>query len=163
MKKTNKENPITFFRKANEARQAKVKKSIKKAQDGMIIKESDLAKQYTNAPMVGAEPFSEYAEKQRVAAGKVIPGVMGPSPNAYKESKNVVTNNWYNDPRFSKNVEGQDAFYKKEVDAGTIYGKKHKGFMSRYSQAAKDYAKANPDMNDIEVGKKRGGPIKRKK
>ena len=38
MKKTNKENPITFFRKANEARQAKVKKSIKKAQDGMPFK-----------------------------------------------------------------------------------------------------------------------------
>ena len=37
MKKTNKENPITFFRKANEARQAKVKKSIKKAQDGMTV------------------------------------------------------------------------------------------------------------------------------
>jgi hypothetical protein len=35
MKKTKKENPITFFRKANEARQAVVKKSIKKAQDGI--------------------------------------------------------------------------------------------------------------------------------
>lgn len=35
MKKTNKVNPITFFRKANEARQNTVKKSIKKAQDGM--------------------------------------------------------------------------------------------------------------------------------
>jgi hypothetical protein len=38
MKKTKKENPITFFRKANEARQASVKKSIKKAQDGMSFK-----------------------------------------------------------------------------------------------------------------------------
>ena len=35
MKKTNKENPLTFFRKANEARQALVKKSIKKAQYGI--------------------------------------------------------------------------------------------------------------------------------
>lgn len=35
MKKTNKENPLTFFRKANEARQATVKKSLKKAQDGI--------------------------------------------------------------------------------------------------------------------------------
>ena len=33
--KSNKENPITTFRKANEARQAVVKKSIKKAQDGI--------------------------------------------------------------------------------------------------------------------------------
>lgn len=37
MKKTNKVNPITFFRKANEARQAMVKKSMKKAQDGMQV------------------------------------------------------------------------------------------------------------------------------
>jgi hypothetical protein len=35
MKKTNKVNPVTFFRKANEDRQASVKKSIKKAQDGI--------------------------------------------------------------------------------------------------------------------------------
>jgi hypothetical protein len=35
MKKTNKENPVTFFRKANEARQGKVMKSLKKAQDGI--------------------------------------------------------------------------------------------------------------------------------
>ena len=35
MKKTNKVHPITAFRKANEARQAIVKKSLKKAQDGI--------------------------------------------------------------------------------------------------------------------------------
>jgi hypothetical protein len=34
MKKTNKENPLTFFRKANEARQKTVKASLKKAQKG---------------------------------------------------------------------------------------------------------------------------------
>lgn len=35
MKKTNKENPITTFRKANEARQGAVMKSLKKAQAGI--------------------------------------------------------------------------------------------------------------------------------
>ena len=35
MKKTTK-NPITFFREANEKRQAAVKKSLRKAQDGII-------------------------------------------------------------------------------------------------------------------------------
>lgn len=35
MKKTNKVHPITAFRKTNEARQAVVKKSLKKAQDGI--------------------------------------------------------------------------------------------------------------------------------
>ena len=37
MKKTNKENPVTFFRKANEARQKNVRASIKKAQDGISV------------------------------------------------------------------------------------------------------------------------------
>lgn len=35
MKKTNKENPITTFRKLNQARQGMVMKSLKKAQDGI--------------------------------------------------------------------------------------------------------------------------------
>ena len=35
MKKTNKENPLTTFRKANEARQGMVMKSLKKAQAGI--------------------------------------------------------------------------------------------------------------------------------
>ena len=38
MKKTTKEHPITFFRKANEARQAVVKKSMQKAQFGGKLK-----------------------------------------------------------------------------------------------------------------------------
>ena len=44
MKKTNKENPITFFRKANEARQAVVKKSLKKAQDGIEMNDDMINK-----------------------------------------------------------------------------------------------------------------------
>ena len=38
MKKTNKENPLTFFRKANEARQKVVKNSLTKARDGIVVK-----------------------------------------------------------------------------------------------------------------------------
>lgn len=37
-------NPITFFREANEARQAKVKKSIKKAQDGIEMNDDIINK-----------------------------------------------------------------------------------------------------------------------
>lgn len=40
MKKTNKENPITTFRKANEARQKVVKASLKKAQDGIEMNDA---------------------------------------------------------------------------------------------------------------------------
>jgi hypothetical protein len=37
MKKTNKENPLTFFRKANEARQKVVKNSLTKARNGVVV------------------------------------------------------------------------------------------------------------------------------
>lgn len=37
MKKTNKENPLTFFRKANDARQKVVKNSLTKARNGMAV------------------------------------------------------------------------------------------------------------------------------
>jgi hypothetical protein len=53
MKKTNKVHPITAFRKANEARQTVVKKSLKKAQDGietndMMINKPDSTGGYKN-------------------------------------------------------------------------------------------------------------------
>ena len=37
MKKTNKENPLTFFRKANESRQKVVKNSLAKARFGQVV------------------------------------------------------------------------------------------------------------------------------
>jgi len=40
MKKTNKENPITTFRKLNEARNGMVMKSLKKAQDGFGVNDT---------------------------------------------------------------------------------------------------------------------------
>ena len=47
MKKTNKENPLIFFRKANEARQKIVKTSLKKAQDGLPVKSGPLSEEDT--------------------------------------------------------------------------------------------------------------------
>ena len=44
MKKTTKEHPITAFRKANEARQAVVKKSMRKAQDGIEMNDDMINK-----------------------------------------------------------------------------------------------------------------------
>jgi hypothetical protein len=54
MKKTNKVNPITFFRKANEARQNKVKQSIKKAKYGISMGE-DPENMLINKPGYGAK------------------------------------------------------------------------------------------------------------
>ena len=42
MKKTTKENPLTFFRKANEAREATVKKSLKKETRKTVIKKIEV-------------------------------------------------------------------------------------------------------------------------
>lgn len=42
--KTNKVNPLTAFRKLTEARQAKVKKSLKKAQDGIEMNDDMINK-----------------------------------------------------------------------------------------------------------------------
>jgi hypothetical protein len=44
MKKTNKVHPITAFRKLTEARQAKVNKSLKKAQDGIEMNDDIINK-----------------------------------------------------------------------------------------------------------------------
>jgi hypothetical protein len=55
MKKTNKENPVTFFRKANEARQAVVKKSLPKAQRGFQNR-ADSPEEMLSAPKpIGAD------------------------------------------------------------------------------------------------------------
>lgn len=45
MKKTNKENPLTFFRKANESRQKVVKNSLTKAQNGMQVYQGPISRQ----------------------------------------------------------------------------------------------------------------------
>jgi hypothetical protein len=68
MKKTNKENPITFFRKANEARQAKVKKSLKKAQDGIQvgpITEEQSKSRSSETPRVINEPIKMQTKKNK--------------------------------------------------------------------------------------------------
>ena len=54
MKKTNKENPFTTFRKLNQTRQGMVMKSLKKAQDGIQTNE-DPENMMINKPGYGAK------------------------------------------------------------------------------------------------------------
>lgn len=151
MKKTNKENPLTTFRKANEARKTVVMKSLKKAQAGIstgvkTFNASDLDKEYANAPMVGAKPeYVHLDEMKRVSEGKA------------PRNKTIAEENYYNDPRFSKNVEATDAFYKKEKAKKTLF---NKGFSGRSIVAQEKFNKANPNRNMIQ---KKGGVVKRKK
>lgn len=151
MKKTNKENPLTTFRKLNQARQGMVMKSLKKAQAGIstgvkTFNASDLNKEYANAPMVGAKPeYVHLDEMKRVSEGKA------------PKNKTIAEENYYNDPRFSKNVEATDAFYKKEKAKKTLF---NSGFIGRKSVAQEKFNKANPNRNMIQ---KKGGVVKRKK
>jgi hypothetical protein len=66
MKKTNKENPITTFRKANEARQGAVMKSLKKAQAGIQVNPMPTlaAKQVPSKLMENVE------KRKKIGAGK---------------------------------------------------------------------------------------------
>jgi hypothetical protein len=56
MKKTNKENPLTFFRKANEARQKVVKNSLTKAQNGIVVNSRDVMSNPSDAKYYSMEP-----------------------------------------------------------------------------------------------------------
>ena len=72
MKKTNKENPITTFRKLNEARKGTIMKSLKKAQDGigvndtmnddMINKAGSTGGYKTSAPVWSSQDRANTAE-----------------------------------------------------------------------------------------------------
>jgi hypothetical protein len=151
MKKTSKPNPLKVFNdnKANAAKKAGAtmsafKKSLPKAQDGIIFNQSDLKKQYAANPMVGAQPEYAYLEETRQ-------NKMGPrsSSNKYYEgyrSKNKTDQSYDNDPRFSKNIEGVNSFYNAEKNAGTLY---KKGFNDRYDKAFAKFKKANPKLNTI--------------
>ena len=76
-----KENPITFFRKANEARQNTIKKSLKKAQDGIEMMNDDII----NKPgSTGGYKSSE--NKWWLQEGN-IPKLNIPKPNIPKPNK----------------------------------------------------------------------------
>jgi hypothetical protein len=62
MKKTNKENPLTFFRKANESRQKVVKNSLTKARNGIVAgPQTEMQSIFSNA--VNSQPPVPYANR----------------------------------------------------------------------------------------------------
>lgn len=162
-----KEHPITAFRKANEARQSIVKKSLIKAQNGISYNGSQLANEYAKAPMAGAEPAWSAIELEKQNAKGPRTGLntyvspYNQSNTIYTNSKGVNTNtqgsNVMNDPRFSNAMEKTNTFYNKEKQAGTL---NTKGFNKRYN-AAKDLDQKG--INTINSQKKKGGTVKSKK
>jgi hypothetical protein len=140
MKKTNKENPITFFRKANEARQKTVKSSLKKAQKG------GSTYNVTNAdgsPMVTPSNYTP------------------PSVPSYPDFKKLKKT----DPRniaFRQLVTNPEEFRPKDVKK---YGPKPmtKRMINKMNkQAPPPPIRVNPDGTESIMNKK-GGSVRRKK
>lgn len=179
MKKTSKPNPLKTFndnkamayKKAGGAMKA-FKKSLTKAQDGIMFKGSDLAKQYAKAPMVGAEPeFSALqAERTKALLGPSTSDLAYASPYTYptwtSDGKGGRTkfddSNYMNDPRFSKNMEKTNEFYNKEKNAGTLFSSDKKGFNTRYRDAGRKVTTAT-GYNQFNPQMKKGGAVKSKK
>ena len=139
MKKTNKVNPITFFRKANEARKNVVKKSMKKFQPG------------------GEKtPFQSYMTTKGATPADTSAATMGQA-NRFTENK----------PLLKKAYEltyGQDYG---DAGTGNPYSKeelpKRRGSHSGY----KDMSNPQRKSFEADVAKnkkqKKGGAVKRKK
>lgn len=105
MKKTNKENPITTFRKANEARQGAVMKSLKKAQAGIQVNQmptlatkqvpSKLMENVETRKKIGAGKYNMMLESNKrdkafydKSKSELAPGMaMGDFSPTYTESR----------------------------------------------------------------------------
>jgi hypothetical protein len=137
MKKTTKENPLTFFRKANEARQAVVKKSMKKAQDG-------------------GTPFQSYMKTPGATAADTSAATM-------YQAKNIASNK----PLLNKAYEltyGQDYG---DASSGNPHSKSElqnrRGSHSGYKDMSNPMRKAYEAQVSKYTQKKKGGSVKRKK
>jgi len=141
MKKTNKENPVTFFRKANEARQAVVKKSMKKFQPGgektpfqsyMTTKGATAADTSAVMPadarkLVANKPLLKEAYELTYGQGSVDDDDTFASGNRYnKLQDNRGSHSGYTDMNnpYRKSYEAKVAKNKKQKKGGSVKTKK---------------------------------------
>jgi len=87
MKKTNKENPITSFRKMYEAREKTVKSSLKKAQNGIQVNatSTDPARDYDKQMLVKQQYENSRLLKKEIEA------------KMREEARTKMTNKWKTD------------------------------------------------------------------
>jgi hypothetical protein len=110
MKKTTKENPLTTFRKANEAREATIKKSLKKAQDGI--------------EMNSQEPPDRLASSSKpIGANISVGNFSGRFQGNVGDNKisNTMLNAAYNNPKTGLSINAGYAPENKKVNAGLNY------------------------------------------
>ena len=106
--KKTKENPITFFRKANEARQGVVKKSLTKAQKGVSVKEKNperlIKEKGGNDPAVGSVAYRKLFNSKQAMD----------SANYYRNvSKNLALSNSKDSESITKNLNNLQRQYDK--------------------------------------------------
>jgi hypothetical protein len=115
MKKTNKENPITTFRKLNEVRKGTIMKSLKKAQDGIGVNDTMNDDMINKAGSTGGykAPAPVWSSQAKANAAKAISELARPidimgtnvervnnmdrgdySNSAAKEARNDALNNY---------------------------------------------------------------------
>jgi hypothetical protein len=169
MKKTNKPNPLTFFRKANEARAKLVKKSLKKAQD-------DIQVPYAPKPQVSywfddPNKRAAYDASSRKRAARIRDN--NSDPEAEREYGRLSDSYSPNGPNLDlpnemKKLNAKYPFYEGFYEKPFIGGDNNKGWDKvRADKPAKDKRYKEMDPNSEYMGepewKKKGGAIKRKK
>jgi hypothetical protein len=137
MKKTNKENPLTFFRKANESRQKVVKNSLAKAQNGIVAgPQTEMQSILSNA--MNSQP--------------PIPRPNRPSRNEMIQGRLAKSYPWENtnikEPRPTF-MDPTDPRKEKKIDQNAI------------DDFKKQYPNGIPGPSSIKL--KKGGSVKRKK
>ena len=144
MKKTNKENPLTFFRKANDARQKVVKNSLTKAQNGIVVNSRDVMSNPSDAKYYSMEP------NPRSNVDTVNQSIL---------DKTKSTSSAPNNPQM-------DYLQKKAMmdQVKQKYGKPKSPSMSKeMMDSMTNRPKSNTPMMDSMFQKKKGGSVKRKK
>jgi hypothetical protein len=149
MKKTNKENPLTFFRKANESRQKVVKNSLTKARFGQVVNSV-----VPSLPPVVAGPQTEMQSilSNAMNSQPPIPRPNRPSRNEMIQGRLAKSYPWENtnikEPR-PIFMDSTDPRKEKKIDQNAI------------DDFKKQYPNGIPGPSSIKL--KKGGSVKRKK
>jgi hypothetical protein len=151
-------NPIAFFREANEARQAKVKKSIKKAEYGISMGE-DPENMLINKPGYGAKKSVTTSVNDTQTKPLILE--MQPPSYKYPEEPGYVSVKVGEKKLFSK----RPVIQMKESEIKKISDENYKEWLKqnqgKLEEKRKKYYKSL--KNDNPLIRKKGGAIKRKK
>jgi hypothetical protein len=151
MKKTNKENPLTFFRKTNEARQKNVRTSIKKAQDGIEMNDDLINKSGSTGgykPPVNKWPL-EINPNVRISNQAVLDKILPKNLNPVGVNQQMMEQ--------MRQMEQMDQMKQK-------YSSSKSPSMSKaMMDAVINKPKSNTPMMDSMYQRKKGGAVKGKK